>query len=80
MAIKPRQYCFRVEILPSQLICTFFEMQAEKTRVTLRDDIDGGIYGQDLYLSVSRRSNNYIMSNFALNARVYNSLGKEADH
>jgi hypothetical protein len=27
-AIKPRQFCFRVEVIPSQMICTFFEMQS----------------------------------------------------
>ena len=40
MAVKPRQYCFRSEILPSQLICAFFEMQAEKRNVVMRTDID----------------------------------------
>ena len=56
MAVKPRQYCFRSEILPSQLICVFFEMQGEKRTIMHRDDIDP-MSGQDVYLQVSAYSN-----------------------
>lgn len=53
MSVKPRQYCFRAEILPAQLICAFFEMQEIKEPVTRREDLDSNLFGQDMYLNVS---------------------------
>ena len=55
VAVKPRQYCFRAEILPSQLICAYFEMQNEKSTslVGHRPDLDSHLFGQEIYLSVS---------------------------
>lgn len=67
VAVKPRQYCFRAEILPSQLICTFFHMQEAKPRIALRSEVDS-LYGQELYLNVSQFCGNL---QFTFCSRVY---------
>ena len=74
MAVKPRQYCFRIEILPAQLICTFFEMQSAKKQVTKRDGLSP-LFGQDLYLSVSWIARNYSPCKISLLCSDWDAFG-----
>ena len=53
-AIRPKQYCFRPEIVPSQLICTYFELQKSNRAITAKLDTTE-FYGQDSYLQVSNK-------------------------
>lgn len=51
--MKPLQYYFNVEILPAKLICTLFEFQASKPKLTFSDDARVAEV-QDIYLNVSK--------------------------
>ena len=50
-AIKSRQYSFRVEVLPSQLLSTFFTEQSKYDKVYVR--ANGLDSAQNSYLNVS---------------------------